>query len=210
MFTKKEILTIVAVIIVLAFCVNLITTLTAFLTTLLAVFLVVFLNIAAKKAISYYYEADIEIMFWEMKRFGFRPGQHFKKPIPIGIILPLVSKIFLYPIKSFFWMAALAFDVKPKPQRAARRHGFYSFYEMTEHEMGIIAAAGILTNLILAAIGYFANFPELARLSMYYAFFNMIPISNLDGNKILFGNIVVWTFLAALTVIGLFLGLFVV
>lgn len=210
MFTKKEIVIILASVLVLAFCVNLITTIEAFLITLLSVFLVIMLNITAKKAMSYYYEADIEIMLWEMKRYGFKPRQHFKRALPIGLILPILSKLVLYSIKSFFWMASLVFDVKPKPQRAAKRHGFYSFYEMTEHEIGIIAATGILTNLILAGIAYLINFPELARLSAYYAFFNMLPISNLDGNKILFGNIVMWTFLATLTVIGLFLALFVI
>jgi len=210
MLNKKEVITILLACVILAFSLVLVTTIDIFLKTLLMVFIVVVLNVATKKAMSFYYEADIEIMFWEMSRFGFKPGRHFKKPFPIGAIIPLISKILLFPINSFVWMASLIFDVKPKAQRAAKRHGFYSFYEMTEHEIGIIAGAGILCNLILAVVGYLTNFPDFARINIYYAFFNMLPISNLDGNKVFFGNIVVWSFLASLTVIGLFFALFII
>jgi Zn-dependent protease len=47
------------------------------------------------------------------------------------------------------------------------------------------------------------GFSEFSRLSIYFAFFNMIPISDLDGNKIFFGSLILWSFLAALVLIGL-------
>ena len=40
-------------------------------------------------------------------------------------------------------------------------------------------------------------------INFWFAFFNMLPISELDGNKIFFGSIVFWSFLAILTLIGL-------
>ena len=108
------------------------------------------------------------------------------------------------------WMASLIFEVKPKIYRAAKRHGLYSFSEMTESHMGFIAAAGIFTNLIFAVTAYLAGFPDFARLNVYYACFNMLPISSLDGNKIFFGNIVLWSFLASLTLIGFLLSIFII
>ncbi|MBL7059296.1 hypothetical protein ISS08_02490, partial [Candidatus Pacearchaeota archaeon] len=101
-------------------------------------------------------------------------------------------------------------DVKAKVYRAAKRHGLYSFSEMTEYHLGLIAASGIFINLILAIIGYVIGFPLFAKLNIYYALFNMIPISDLDGNKIFFGSLVLWSFLAALTLIGLGYALFLI
>ena len=74
---------------------------------------------------------------------------------------------------------------------------------MTEEHIGLIAASGIFANLFLGIIGYLIGFPLFAKLSIWFAFFNMIPISNLDGNKIFFGNLVLWSFLAIITLIGL-------
>ena len=41
-----------------------------------------------------------------------------------------------------------------------------------------------LVALIFGVVGYFLGFQEFAKLSLGFAFFNMIPLSNLDGNKI--------------------------
>ena len=103
-------------------------------------------------------------------------------------------------------MASLVFDVKAKAYHAAKRHGIYSFSEMTEEHIGKIAAAGIFVNLLLAFIFYFVggDFGILfAKLNIWFVFFNMIPLSDLDGNKIFFGNLVLWSFLAIVTLIGL-------
>ncbi|MFH1612733.1 MAG: hypothetical protein ABIB46_03245, partial [bacterium] len=66
-----------------------------------------------------------------------------------------------------------------------------------------IAAAGIFVNLLFAFLAYLIGFSEFAKLSIWFAFFNMIPISNLDGNKIFFGSKVLWSFLATITLIAL-------
>ena len=107
-------------------------------------------------------------------------------------------------------MASLVFDIKPKVYRAAKRHGLYSFSEVTEYQLGIIAATGIVINLALAIIGYFLGFHTFAQLNIYFAFFNMLPLSTLDGNKIFFGNIVLWSFLASLTLLGFLLSILII
>ncbi len=136
-----------------------------------------------------------------MKRFGFKPGRHLKKPVPMGAILPLVFVGLTYGY--LIWMASLVFEVKAKVHRAARRYGLYTFSEMTEYHIGLIASAGIIANLLASVIGYLAGYPEFAKLTIYYAFFNIIPFSDLDGNKIFFGSMILWSFLASLVLIGL-------
>lgn len=211
MFTKNEVLIILVTSVLLAFSSSLLLNgWITFLWTLLAVLSLIVINVIAKKIAGFYLETKIEMKFWEINGWGIRKRKTFKNPIAIGAILPLLSKIILFPINGLAWMASLVFEVKPNSSRAARRHGLYTFSEMTEEHIGYIAAAGIVANLVFAVIGYLIGFNEFSRLSLFYAFFNMVPISHLDGNKIFFGNIVLWSFLACLVTIGLFFMIFIV
>ncbi len=203
MFTKDEIVVILISTLVLGFSITLIETWKSFFYALAAVFVLLFANILAKKIAAFYFDADVEVKLWEFRRFGFRQHWHIKKPFPAGAVFPLISKIFLFPINSFVWMASLVFDVKAKTYRAAKRHGLYTFSEMTEDHIGYIAATGIFVNLILALIGYLVGFPLFAKLNLFFVFFNMLPISDLDGNKIFFGNLVLWCFLAIIALLGM-------
>jgi len=201
MFNRKETATIGIISIILAFIFSFTKGINAFFYFFVAIFFIVLINSIAKKISSYYLDSEIEIKFWEIKRYGFKPHKHFKRSFPSGIFFPLITAA--TSLGYFVWMASLIFDVKPKIYRAAKRFGLYSFSEMTEHHIGLIAASGILINLFFAIIGYLIGFSDFARLNIYYAFFNMIPLSDLDGNKIFFGSMVLWSFLAALVLIGM-------
>lgn len=201
MINAKEGAIIVLVSIVLAFTISLVESLNLFLSTLLSVFLVIAVNILAKKFAAFMLESEIEIRLWEIRQWGFKPHKHFKKPIPAGIIFPLA--VAFLSIGYIYWLASLVFDINSKAYRAAKRWGLYTFSEVTEYHIGWIAAWGVIANLLFAIIGYFAGFMEFAKLNIFFALFNMIPFSNLDGNKIYFGNVVLWSFLAILTLIGL-------
>jgi hypothetical protein len=210
MLNKKEIPVILIAVIVMGIAISLLAGWAAILYSTLAVLAIVLINTSAKKLVGYYLETEVEVRFWEIYQYGFKANRHFKKPFPIGAILPLVSKIALFPLKGFVLMTSLVFEVSPKSHRAAKRHGLYSFSEMTEYHIGIIAASGIIANLFFAVIGYLIGFTEFSRLSIYYAFLNMIPFSELDGNKIFFGNIIIWSFLASIVLIGMFFAIFVI
>jgi Zn-dependent protease len=158
------------------------------------------INIAAKKFLAYYLDSDIEVKIWGIKRFGFTPSKEFKKPFPMGIFLPIIISALTFG--NAMWLASLVFDVKAKTYRAAKRHGLYSYSDITEYQIGLIAAAGIVANLIFAIIGYFAGWSIFTRLNIWYAFFNLIPLSDIDGNKIFFGNLVMWSFLATIATIA--------
>jgi Zn-dependent protease len=201
MLNKKEAAIIIAISLILGVTISLMKSIEIFLYTLLAVFLIIISSILAKKITSFYLDSEIEIELWEIKRYGFRPHEYFKRPFPAGAILPIITTAF--SLGFITWMASLVFEVKPKTYRAAKRHGLYTFSEMTEYHIGSIASAGILVSIALAMIGYLINFPELAKVGIYYAFFNMIPISNLDGNKIYNGSRVIWSFLALITLMAL-------
>jgi len=212
MFNTKEVAFIILITIILAFVLSFPDPAKT-LIFIIPIFFIIVINNVAKKISSFYLDSEIEVKLWELKRSGllhilninpFRtthPSKDFKRPFPIGVFLPIITAVFSFGY--FTWLNSLIFDVKAKVYRAAKRFGLYTFSEMTEYHIGLIAASGVLANLFFAIIGYLLNFDEFAKLNIYYAFFNLIPLSELDGNKILFGSIVLWSFLVALVLIGL-------
>jgi len=214
MINKKEAFNIFLVIIIMTLSISLSLSIAEeaknILYTFLAVSIVILANIFTKKIIAYKLDSEIEMKIWEIGNYGFTKEKEDKKPFPLGAVLPLVSKIILFPFKSFVWMASFVFDVKPRIYRGAKRYGLYTFSEMTEYHLALIAASGIFINIVLAVAGYFLGFPLFARLNVYFAFFNILPISELDGNKLLFGSKILWSFLAALVLIGMLFAIFIV
>lgn len=210
MFNKKEIGSILIGSVFLAFAITLVKTWDLFLYTLIAVFVAVLINTFAKKIAAFYFDSEIEVRLWEFRRYGYTHTQKTKIPFPAGLLFPLFSKIILFPFNGFVWMASFVFDVKPKSWRVAKHHGYYSFSEMTEDHIGYIAAFGVITNLIFAIIGYLIGFPEFSRINIWLATFNMIPISDLDGNKIFFGNLGLWNILAIITLLALGYSFFLI
>ncbi|MCK9568312.1 hypothetical protein M0R72_05165 [Candidatus Pacearchaeota archaeon] len=213
MFNKKEIFLISLTIIIFAFLINISASLIEdwqiFLFTLISFSIIIFGNIFAKKIMAFNLDSEIEMQLWETGKFPlvYRTGS---KPFPMGAVLPIITKIIFFPFNTFFWMASMVFDVRPRIFRGARRHGLYTFSEITEYHIGLIAASGIAINLIFSIIGYFLGFPLFSRLNIYYAFFNMIPLSDLDGNKIFFGSKLLWSFLASLILIGMLFAILIV
>ena len=201
MFSRKEIISILLVTILLGFTISLIKSTRLFLYSSMLVFFVIISNAIAKKIAAYYYEANIELNIWEIVQYGLRKQEHFKRPFPAGVFFPLI--LTAISLGKLTWLAPLTFEVKPRNYRAVRRHGLYSYTEMTEEHIGLIAFAGIVINLALAVVGYLINQPEFSRLNIYFAAFNLLPMSDLDGNKIFFGNLTLWTTLCVIVFIAL-------
>lgn len=166
--------------------------------------IIVAVSVLAKKFMAYMVDSDVRHEIWQWDRFGYKPWMHLPKPIPMGIIAPLfLSVISLGTLK---FLAPLTYEVKALTHRAARRFGFFSYAGLTDYHNGIIGAGGILAVLILAVVAYIL--PEqglhlqlLAQLSAYYAFSNMLPLSNLDGVQIFFGSKLLYFTLGIITLI---------
>lgn len=208
MLTKKEFFSVIVVSVVLGIIISLFETVNLFLITTLTVFLVILINLTAKKIFAYYLDTDIETKIWEVKQFWYKRHLNFRNKVQGGVFIPLILKFLSVGLLN--WMACLTFEASGKTYRAARRHGIYSFSEVTEEEMGWIAGAGIIITLIFAVIGYLIGQGTFAKLSIMYAFYNMFPIFDFDGTKIFFGNIPFWSFLAVITCLGVLATLFIV
>ena len=159
------------------------------------------LNVVAKKLFAYFLEADLKTKFWSWYQYGFRKDFHFKKPLPMAwlpLLLSLISR------GLFWWFAILDFDVQPRTERVSRRHGLYRFSEMTDWDISLIVVAGIVTNLVLAIVGYIVGFEFFARLNIYFAAWSLLPLSSLDGSKLLMGSRALW--FTMFVIVGIFLG----
>lgn len=191
---QKEIVVIILSILILATSVSFLD-LTKFPIILLSFAIIIGANVLTKKVVAYHYEADTKTKLWSLYHFGFKARSHFKKPVPM-IWLPLV----LAPL-GWNWLAVLETEIIARTERVSKRHGLYRFSEMTEWHIALITFWAIAMNLILAVVGYGLGFETFSRLSIYYAAWSIIPLSNLDGSKILFGNRVLWV-TSAIIILG--------
>ena len=178
-----------------------------FLTMFLFIFLIILINSLAKKIAAYYFDSNLRVRFWGIKRFGYRPDAYFRAPFSAGIMIPLITSF--VTLGYFVWLSPLVFDSESKTSRVSKKHGLYSHYYMNESHMGVIAAFGILVNVFFAYIAYLIGFSEFSRLSLYFAMFNMIPFSDLDGAKIFFGNMVLWLVMLGVAMIGVLIGVLI-
>lgn len=169
---------------------------------------VILVNVLTKKVVAYAVDSEVEIKTWMWQRYGIYERSYLKKSIPLGFLLPLLLSLITLGYVKF--LAFLEYDVYASKARASKRIGTVRFSELTESHIGAVGGFGILANLVLAVVAYFLGVGELARLSIYYAFANVLPVSRLDGVKIFFGSRVAWFVLAVLSVLGLVLSMTVV
>lgn len=157
-------------------------------------------NIIGKKIMASRLDADIEHEIWRMQRYGFSVSSKLEKSVPFGVILPLfISVISLGTVNM---MTLLTYETRALKRRAAKRFGPFSFTEMTDYHNSLVGAAGIIATLFIAFVCYFIpGASVLGRMATFYAFWNMIPFSKLDGTQIYFGSRVVWAMLAVVTLI---------
>jgi hypothetical protein len=167
-----------------------------------ASFIVVILPVLLRKAFAYFLDASVKHRVWHFYRFGIKPGMHFKKEYPAGVFLPLffafLGALAKFPLMIFTF---LTYETRALKHRAAKRFGYYSYTEMTDWHNAIIGASAIVVLLAISLVGYFGDFEVLAKLAAYYAFWNMIPFSDLDGTQIYFGNRVLYYVLAITTLV---------
>lgn len=168
--------------------------------------LIILVNIITKKIMAYYFESKIKVKMWEVYQYWFTTKAHFNRPLPMIWLPPILAFLAKGMVR---WIPVLEFDITPRVERVTRRHGLYRFSEMTEWHVAIISAIGIIANLIFAIIVYLftiwvPGLEMLAKLNIYYACWSLLPISSLDGSKILFGSKILWFALGIVALI--FLG----
>lgn len=216
MFKIKEILLIILFSILLGILIKLRTDistgysnlLNAILIGIITMFVILGLNVITKKITARYLDTSIEIRPWKFKQFWFKSRAHLRRAFPAGIFFPILTTFF--SMGYLVWLAVMDFEPSPLSSRATKRYGLYRFSELTESHIALIAASGVIINLLLAIPGYIFGFTELAKLSIYFACWNLLPLGSLDGSKIFFGSRILWFALALIALIFLSYALFLV
>lgn len=164
-------------------------------------FLIILTSVFIKKLAVKYFSVDIQFQIWKFKRYGWYTRSHFKKPIPIGLILPFFLTIMsLGIIKPFTF---LQFKSKPAITRILKKRGAHRREEVNESDIAFISAWGLWGLIVLAIIGSLINFPDLTKYAIYFGIWNLLPISNLDGAKLFFGSLFNWILLVIAYIIAL-------
>ena len=163
--------------------------------------IIIGVNVFSKKIIARSFDSDLEHELWTWSRFGLKPGQRTSKPVPTGIIIPLlVSAISLGMVKV---MTFLTFETTALPSGKRKVSG-YVFSEMTDWHIALFGATGIISTCVLSFLAYFIlPNQDLWRFAAFYAFWNVIPVSKLDGAQILYCSTVLWV---ATTIVPLILA----
>ncbi len=213
---KRELALILLAGIILGFSVTMVNNLENLWPSIIMMTSIILINILAKKITAYNLGIKIETKLFEFRRQRAKakflrknildkavsPIEFlFGKSIQFGIFLPI-----LIPLLSqgyFIWLACLGFTSTAETHRASRRWGLSKLIDVTEEHEAYIATAGIIATLILAIIGLLTGLNELGRFSAYYALSNTLPILNLDGSKILFGNKFIWALTISLSIVVL-------
>ena len=213
-FSKQEIKSmIIAVllttIIVLFPSLNIIRALIALVTVLIIFPLTFFI----KKKAGIDHSIQIEHSFWKLSRFGFKIKAHTQKPMPMGIILPLIITViswgYLNPL-TFFQLDAENMTARRLLKAKGYRRGLRKEL-INEADFAFTASYAMYAILAYAIVMYiltlFTNvslFVDSAFYALAFGAWNLIPVSQLDGAKIFFGSFITWVIL-----VFLFIGMFI-
>lgn len=167
--------------------------------------IIIFVNLIAKKIAASFYSIKIEYSIWKFQRYGYYERSLLKKSFPIGLVLPFFLAFFsLGIIKP---LTFLQFDAENIPEkRILKKHGIIRKSEINESDLALTAAWGFYSLLIVSLIGIIISFRELTLYPLYYGFWNLVPVENLDGIKLFFGSRISWFFVIILYIIMLVLA----
>ncbi len=202
MFNKKEIAWIIIAVLIAGFIIEISQELKLSLIGFLWAAIIILTSVFAKKISSGLYNIKIEHKIWEFKQLWWTKRAHFKKPFPIGLILPFfLSILSLGLIKPF---SLLQFDAQNlSKKRALKRTGSNRYTEINESDIAFTSAWGFWALILLAIIASLLKQPELMKYSIYYGIWNLVPISQLDGAKLFFGSFINWIILAIIYAVSL-------
>ena len=100
----------------------------------------------------------------------------------------------------------LQFSATALPSKVVKKYGRKRFAGIMDWDDALLVFWSTVPLLLLALIlkGYL---PELSKLSIYYALWNLIPIGQLDGSRLFFGSRVLFIFTWVITLAAAWIAL---
>ena len=155
-----------------------------------------------KKLTSSMYDTKVEHTCLTFQRYWYSKRGYFKKPFPIGLLVPFVlSFLSLGYLKVPLLLQTEVTDVPKK--RLLKRKGSYKKSEINEKNIAFSVVWGFWFLIFLSILALIFKQPSLAKYSIMYGFWNLIPIGQIDGNKLFFGSFPNWVILVIAYIISL-------
>ncbi len=155
-------------------------------------------SIISKKIFASYLNIKLNFQFWSIYQTSLLEKGHLKKPLTMAwlpLMLSFVSK------GTILWMPILITKEEKTIERVTKYKGMHRYSEVTEWEKAQIACISIISLILICLISYFFNFILLSKISIYFALWSLLPLSNLDGSKLFFGSKKLWTFTTVLAIL---------
>ena len=203
---KKEILSIIGAIIIFAVVLMFnenILDFNKFYLIIPIVILLVF--VVAQKITANYLDVSIEVTNWEMSRWWISKWAQLKKAIPVGIIFPIL--LGFLSGGAIKMLTLLQFNATALPSKAVKKYGTRRISGIMEWDDALIAFYGILAVMIIGLIANFISysffpFKTLAKYSLYYIIWNLVPFGKLSGSKLFFGSYGLYIFTLIITLLA--------
>ena len=194
MFEKKELISLVIGIILMSILVSFISLnkeviIQRIPLALIISIVVISVSVLAKKITARKIDMKINHKIFEWEKYWWSKGSHFRKPIPMGVLLPLVLLFLSAGIIKFF--AFFEFKSEALISKVAKKYGRYRFSNISEWDDALIGFYGMLAVVFIAITARFLvsfqffPFIELSKYSLYYALYNIIPFSKHSRGNIL-------------------------
>lgn len=152
----------------------------------LVVSLVVLLNIFGLKLAAKYYGTEIKMKTWNSQKF--KNANTITKKLFLIYNTPILNVIAALLSNGRIYLTnVLSFDYRKEV--LGRK-----FQYLTYFNIAVIVFFGLLFNLILMWVFKVFNFDLGLKISFWFILFNLVPISELYGSKILAGSITFYIF----------------
>jgi len=142
--------------------------------------------VLGKKLVAKKIYLKIEHSIWKFQRYNIAKNRKFKKPVPMGLILPIILSIISRG--TIRMLTLLQFDATPLPERTLKNRGKKTWKEITEWDLALVVFYGFISLLVLSLISSYFGAVTLAKYSIYFILWNMVPFGQLDGLKLFLGS----------------------
>lgn len=142
------------------------------------------------------FDCSAETQLWSMRQFWFSKSSYFRRPFPLWLLFPLI--LIWISLGTIKWLAVITFNITPLPSRIK-----YRWRELTEWHIALVATGALIFNIVAALIAKAFGFDEFALLNLMFVLMSVLPIGQLDGTKIFFGSMLLWTFMFVLSIVML-------
>jgi len=169
--------------------------------------LIIITSVSIKNLVGKVIDVSISHSIWEFKRFWITYHSKFRRPIPVGALVPVILSFFSTGKVKF--LTLLQYESKALPSKIVKKYGRRRFENIMEWDDALVVFYSMVGLLILGCAAKFAGdimpfkfFLFLSKYCLYYPLANMIPFGSLDGMKLIMGSKPLYVFTLVLIVVA--------